>query len=109
MNYHTCLRVRLFRSRAGNFVSVSLLIPIIVLQLLMIDRDLFTIWLATEVKHFSSIFDQIYLEPDNVLHFGSNNKMMKYKTDDNIFEDNDNYGKDKISGFSNFTMLDLNQ
>uniref|UniRef100_A0A915JSC8 Uncharacterized protein n=1 Tax=Romanomermis culicivorax TaxID=13658 RepID=A0A915JSC8_ROMCU len=35
----------------------------IFLQLPMIDRDLFTIWLAKEVKHFTSILDLINLEP----------------------------------------------
>uniref|UniRef100_A0A915J3N5 7-dehydrocholesterol reductase n=1 Tax=Romanomermis culicivorax TaxID=13658 RepID=A0A915J3N5_ROMCU len=44
----------------------------ILLQLPMIDRDLFTIWLAKEVKNFSSIFDLIYLGPDFEPHFSSN-------------------------------------
>uniref|UniRef100_A0A915J814 Uncharacterized protein n=1 Tax=Romanomermis culicivorax TaxID=13658 RepID=A0A915J814_ROMCU len=35
----------------------------VLLQLPMIDHDLFTIWLVEEVVHFSSIFHPIYLEP----------------------------------------------
>uniref|UniRef100_A0A915KCS9 Uncharacterized protein n=1 Tax=Romanomermis culicivorax TaxID=13658 RepID=A0A915KCS9_ROMCU len=33
------------------------------LQLLIIDRDVFTIWLAKAFEHFSSIVNLIYLEP----------------------------------------------
>uniref|UniRef100_A0A915I928 Uncharacterized protein n=1 Tax=Romanomermis culicivorax TaxID=13658 RepID=A0A915I928_ROMCU len=35
----------------------------IFLQRLMIDIDLFAIWLAIEVKHFFSVYDLICLEP----------------------------------------------
>uniref|UniRef100_A0A915JID6 Uncharacterized protein n=1 Tax=Romanomermis culicivorax TaxID=13658 RepID=A0A915JID6_ROMCU len=37
----------------------------VLLQLPMIDRDISTIWLAKDVKHFSSIFDLICLDPDD--------------------------------------------
>uniref|UniRef100_A0A915K7E6 Uncharacterized protein n=1 Tax=Romanomermis culicivorax TaxID=13658 RepID=A0A915K7E6_ROMCU len=48
----------IFNGHLHKFFHIQVL-----LQLPMIDRDVFSTWLVEALKHFSNIFDLIYLEP----------------------------------------------